>query len=282
MDKVVTPLERRLREDSVAKEAATPEAKSPVAVPIGLPERIEYTRTKTVSIRPEVLERNRIVSTRNDAHTDAYRMLRTQVLLQMRENGWRTLGITSPSPGAGKSTVALNLAISLALEVDHTALLIDADLRRPRVRELLELPSGPGVSDHLVDGTPISDLLIHPGIGHLLILPGGRPVANSSELLRSPMMANMVRELRDRYADRIVVFDIPPVLVGADALALTPALDAALLVVEELETPRKEVQRACDLLANANLLGVVLNKSHEIRLPEPRKASLWARLLGRR
>ena len=115
--------------------------------------------------------------------------------------------------------LALNLAISFAMEVDYTALLVDADLRDPDVRNMLELDPGPGLADYLTGKASIEELLIHPDIGNLVVMPGGAPVTRSSELMRSPMMADMIREMRARYRDRLIVFDVPPMLAGADALA---------------------------------------------------------------
>jgi Mrp family chromosome partitioning ATPase len=186
------------------------------------PGRIAYTRTRTLEVTPDVLERHRLAAVRNDRTSDPFRLLRTQVLMQMRQNAWQTLAVTSPNRGAGKSTVALNLALSFAMEADHTALLVDADLRDPYVRDMLELEPGPGLVDYLLGDAALEDLLIHPNVGNLVVLPGGAPVANSSELMRSPMMADLIRELRGRYRDRLIVFDVPPILVGADTLALSP------------------------------------------------------------
>jgi len=93
--------------------------------------RIQYARTRSVEIPPHALERHRVIAGSDDPTADAFRLLRTQVLMRMRQNRWRTLAVTSPNKGAGKSTVALNLAIGFATELDHTALLIDADLRDP-------------------------------------------------------------------------------------------------------------------------------------------------------
>ena len=138
-----------------------------------VPGRIKYTRTRVVEIAPHVLERHRVAAVANDATADAFRLLRTQVLMQMRQNGWQTLAITSPNKGAGKSTVSLNLAISFAMEVDYTALLVDADLRDPDLRHMLELEPGPGLADYLVGKAELEDLLIHPPLGNLVILPGG-------------------------------------------------------------------------------------------------------------
>jgi protein-tyrosine kinase len=250
---------------------------------VGVPGHIEYTRTRTVKIAPDVLERHRVPAVKNNAMADAFRLLRTQVLMQMRQNGWRTLAVTSPNKGAGKSTVSLNLAISFAMEVDATALLVDADLRDPDVRNLLELGQGPGIADYLLGKAVLGDLLIHPDIGNLVVLPGGEPVANTSELMRSPMMAGLVRELRERYPDRLVVFDVPPILSGADTLALSTYMDATILLVEEGKTTREDVERSLDLLRQSTVMGIVLNKSLELPKPDPirwSKPSWYQRFFG--
>jgi len=234
-----------------------------------LPNRIAYTRTRTIEIAPHVLERHRVTSVNNDTTGDAFRMLRTQVLMEMRKNGWQTLAVTSPNKGAGKSTVALNLAISFAMEVDYTALLVDADLRDPDVRHMLELEPGPGLADYLMGSAAIEDLLFHPNIGNLVVLPGGAPIAQTSELMRSPMMADMIREMQNRYRDRLIVFDVPPILSGADTLALSAYMDATILIVEECKTAREDFERSCEMLRDSNLIGLVLNKSRELAEPEP-------------
>jgi protein-tyrosine kinase len=286
MEKIAIALQRVLGTETEEEnlfgpvhEALHSEASSPVC----LPSRIEYTRTRIVEIAPHVLERHRVAAVANNATTDAFRMLRTQVLMQMRQNGWQTLAVTSPNKGAGKSTVALNLAISFAMELDYTALLVDADLRDPDLRKMLELEPGPGLADYLVGKAVLEDLLIHPLVGNLVVLPGGEPVANTSELMRSPMMAELVRELRGRYPDRLIVFDVPPILSGADTLALSTHMDATILLVEECKTARDDIERSCDLLRHSNLMGIVLNKSRELPEPDPirrPKPGFFARLFG--
>jgi len=249
----------------------------------GMPRRIVYTRTPTVPIAHRVLERHRVTSVNDDISADPFRMLRTQVLMQMRQNGWQTLALTSPNKGAGKSTVALNLAIGFAMEVDYTALLVDADLRDPDIRNLLELQPGPGLTDYLMGKAKIEDLLIHPDIGNLVVLPGGAPVTFSSELMRSPMMADMIREFRARYRDRLIVFDVPPILSGADTLALSTYMDATILLVEECKTRKDEIERSVELLKDSNLIGIVLNKSRELPEPDPiarPEPAFWQRVFG--
>jgi Mrp family chromosome partitioning ATPase len=129
----------------------------------------------------------------------------------------------------------------------------------------------------------LEQLLIHPSIGNLVILPGGAPVTFSSELMRSPMMADMIREMRARYRDRLIVFDVPPVLSGADTLALSTYMDATILLVEEHKTRKDDIERAIDLLKDSNLIGIVLNKSRELPEPDPIKRpepGFWQRIFG--
>jgi len=271
LEKISVALQRLLETQESGEQLfrSVDEAAPAIAAPTRKLGRIVYTRTRTLDVTPDVLERHRLASVRNDRTSDPFRLLRTQVLMQMRQNGWQTLAVTSPNRGAGKSTVALNLALSFAMEADHTALLVDADLRDPDVRNMLELEPGPGLVDYLLGDAALEDLLIHPNVGNLVVLPGGAPVANSSELMRSPMMGDLIRELRGRYRDRMIVFDVPPILVGADTLALSAFTDATILLVEECKTRRGDIARSCELLSNSNLLGIVLNKSRELSKPEP-------------
>jgi capsular exopolysaccharide synthesis family protein len=250
----------------------------------GLPaRRVHYTRTRSVEIPPHALERHRVISVKEDTTADAFRLLRTEVLMRMRHNRWRTLAVTSPNKGAGKSTVALNLAIGFAMELDQTALLVDADLRDPDMRRMLDLEPGPGLADYLTGRSRLEDIMIHPNIGKLVLLPGGAPVVNTSELMRSPMMTEMIRELRGRYPDRLIVFDVPSILQGADTLALSTYMDATILLVEECKTVRADIERACELLRDTNLIGIVLNKSRQLRQPDPiawPKPGRFQRFLG--
>jgi capsular exopolysaccharide synthesis family protein len=288
LDLITVDLSRKLGagpKDSVVSRAADKLAHQPPS-PERRPNRIEYTHTPDIEVPARLLERHRIaVATNNAKAADAFRLLRTQLLMQMRRNGWQTLAVTSPNQGAGKSTVSLNLAISFGMEVDYTALLVDADLRDPYLRTMLELAPGPGLGDYLVGEARLEDLLIHPNIGNLVVLPGGAPVENTAELMGSPMMVEMVRELRSRYPNRLIVFDVPANLSGADSLALSSYIDATILLVEEDRTTPDEVERACDLLRHGNLIGIVLNKSRELPDPGPsrrRRPGFFSRLFGAR
>ena len=227
------------------------------------PSEIVYTQTRRVELSRAHLERNRIVSGLESKEGGTYKLLRTQVLQRMRLNHWRTLAITSPREGAGKTVTAINLAISLAREVNQTVLLVDFDLRRPRLRAYLTADKMPGVGEYLLQDVPLTELFFHPqGIDRLVVLPGSVEFQDSSEMLSSPKVISLAEELKSRYESRLVLFDLPPVLDTDDVLAFSPYFDAALLVIEENVTSKDDITRSVQLLKQqSNLLGTMLNKA---------------------
>jgi len=259
MERIKVALEKAREQRGDAPPAATKPAPAPAANTEG----ISYTQTKTVKVSPALMKKNRLIPAFQDGpYADAYKILRTQVLQRMKENGWKVLAVTSPGEGEGKTVTAINLAVSLAMEINHTVLLVDADLRHPSIHEKLGIGEARGLSDYLLDDAPLQELLVHPeGLDKVVLLPAGRAVRNSAELLNSPKMVQLVEELKDRYPERLVVFDLPPVLTAADALAFAPYVDAALLVLEEGKTQQEEARRAVELLDQTHILGTVLNKS---------------------
>jgi len=225
---------------------------------------IKYTKTRVVSLDSDVLQENRIVmALYNDQKADLFRVLRTNVLKQMRENNWNSFFITSATPGAGKSWVATNLAIAIALEGNQTVLLVDADLRRPSISHHLGLKSKFGFIDYLSGVASLEHVLVHPRIENLVILPGKESTINYSELISSPKMTNFIKEVKSRYESRIIIFDIPPIFVADDALLYMSYCDAALFVVEDEKNTSEELHDAMQILEETNLLGLVLNKSRE-------------------
>lgn len=241
---------------------------------------IAYTSTRTIAVSQEFLRANRVMAGNDRGPAvDAYKVLSTQVLQRLRENRWNALAVVSAGFREGKTLTAINLAISLSREVGHTVLLVDADLRRPGIHRYFGVPAEPGLSEHLIDGLPLDRLLFNPGIEGLVVLPGGRPLQTSSELLGSPKMHSLVQELKRRYPSRIVLFDLPPVLSAADALAFAPYVDATIMVVEEGRTAGDDVIRAAEMLETTNLIGTVLNNSnypglHEEVHAAPRRSML--------
>lgn len=196
-----------------------------------------------------------------DHTADLFRILRTQVLSGLAKLGTTTLGLCSARAGEGKTFVAANLAASIALSQEHSVLIIDLDLRRPRIHKLFGMKQTPGVSNFLTATTPLSECIrttIVPGVE---VLPAGSSIRNSSEALGSSQLANAFAKLRDEDPSRIVICDLPPILASDDALSFSRHLGAILLVVEEGRTRPGELQRSLELLKSSKVLGTVLNKS---------------------
>ena len=201
------------------------------------------SQTQTITVDDALLRENRIVTGFEPCpFTDAYKMLRTQVLQRLNENNWNVLAVTSPGTGEGKTLTALNLAVSLAMEVDYTVLLVDANLRHPSMHEHLGLAHRKGLSDYLTEDTPLSESIDQSQRHRPPDDTAGRAaMLNSAEMLNSPKMAQLVEEMKTRYPSRIVIFDLPPVLDAADAMAFAPYVDATLLVVEEGKTRKRKL-----------------------------------------
>lgn len=248
----------------------------PAREPQLVPSPIVYTSTKTVELTGHMMRTGRLITGyEGGAFVDAYKMLRTQVAQQFRQKGWNVLGITSPTRHEGKTLTAVNLSLALAMDLAHTVLLVDADMRRPGVHHAFGMESCPGLTEYLFDEIPLEQLLIHPGIGRFVFLPGGRAIANSAEALASPRMAALVEELRHRYPARLLVFDLPPLLSRADVLGFAPHMDALLLVVEEGKTATTDVERAMLMLkGSVPILGGVLNKAGRGALTRSRAKDL--------
>lgn len=222
--------------------------------------KVDYTMTTTVAVDAEAMREHRVIfADAADPIADAYSVLRTHVLQRMRTNGWRTLAVTSPGPGQGKTLTAINLAISLAREVNQTVLLVDLDLKRPSVASYFFDNPTLGISDYLIHDAELPDLLINPGIERLVILPGHESFARSSEMLSSPRVIQLVEELKGRYEDRLIIFDMPSLFGSDDVIAFLPYLDAAMLVVEDGKVSKDDLLRAQQLLDKKNI-GIVLNK----------------------
>jgi capsular exopolysaccharide synthesis family protein len=194
----------------------------------------------------------------------AFSRLRNQIIKRLQENGWTTVAITSPSRASGTTLTAINLAISIARDFSYTVLLVELDLVNPSFRQVLGFKQPQGIVDHLLRDVPIAEILLDPGIDRLVVVPAGSPVTNSSELLASPKMTRLLEELKSRHEHKIVLFDLPAVLAIDDAMAFSPFVDCALLVVEEGETRVNDVRRALDQLKSTEILGVVLNRSFDV------------------
>ncbi len=221
-----------------------------------------YDTSRSITLDPLILAKNRcLVYLDNTPQAEPFRVLRSQLLQRTRQAGANTIMITSALPGEGKTTTAINLAVSIAKEFEHTVMLVDADLRKQSVHEYLGTEGEKGLVDHLVNGTPLSELVNWPGIEKLTFISGGRLVNESAEILGSPRMRDLIADMKGRYPDRYVIFDASPVLAGADVLTLAPLVDKIVLVVHAGKTSLEDVSKALQYLPQEKVMGVVLNRS---------------------
>ncbi len=219
-----------------------------------------FQETGVFPVDEDHLERHRIVAHRiRCPEADVYRQLRAKVLQIMNASGFKALAVTSPNYADGKTTVALNLGISIALDLKQSILLVDLDLRKPNVHEYLNLDPQAGLTDYLLNDIPLRDCLTRPPFERLSVLPVGSALENSSELLSSPKMISLAHEVKTRYPDRIVIYDLPPVLIQDDPIAFLPQIDAVLVVVRDGVTKEDDLKRCLESLKGANVIGTVLN-----------------------
>src|SRR5690606_11992968 len=161
---------------------------------------------------------------------NVYKIMRTRILQNLKRNGWNSFGVVSTKQGEGKTLTAINLAISISQETQYTVLLVDFDLRDPSIHNYFNCNVRYGVGDYLYDDKPIEDILFTPGIDGRVVLPCTRPIVNSSEALSSPKVSDLVEELKSRYSNRIVIFDLPALLSSDDVLAFSPYIESVLMV----------------------------------------------------
>lgn len=261
MERIKLAVEKARRQRQAGQAAAGPVERAVPRHDEDL-ESVNYVQTRVVALHGAHLERQRIVAhDKANPASRAFDLLRTQVLQKMEERGWRTLAVTSPNPEAGKTLVAINLAMSIAHQTQKTAMLVDFDLRRPKVGTYLGLPRDRSLNDVLEGGATLAEALVNPDLPRLVVLPTAQPVATPSETLASRKVGNLIAEMRERYASRIVIFDLPPLLGTDDAIAVLPQMDCVLLVVGEGMSSKAEVAESLRHVPADNLLGVILNKA---------------------
>lgn len=234
------------------------------AVPNEQTRRPDYSAFNEVP-PPEIRNPVLITATQPDAPaSEQYRKLKSILVKMVRsQKAGRSLLVTSSIGGEGKTVTSINLAITLAQEFDHTVLLVEADLRRPTLMNYLNMKAERGLTDCLLDGASIADVLVKTGIGKLSVLPAGRPVKNPVELFSSDRMHEVMAEIKDRYPDRFVIIDSTPILPFAEAHILATQVDSVLYVARQDYTPFEKLKEGIANLKSHNLLGVVCNDMDE-------------------
>ena len=210
----------------------------------------------------EQLQEQRVIAaSEHDERVGHYRQLRTQLLKTMRDNILTNLAITSAHEGAGKTLTAANLAIALAKDTNMTVLLVDLDLNTPSIHQKLNLSPEKGLVDFLEGQAELDEILFDPGFDRLMVLAGRSAGKESSELLASPKMQDLMRNLCQQDEANITIFDLPPILRNDDAILFAPYADATLLVVEDGVTTEDQLQQSMHLLEKANVIGTIFNKA---------------------
>jgi protein-tyrosine kinase len=182
-----------------------------------------------------------------------------------KDNPANLIMITSSLPGEGKTYCAINLAMSIAMELDHTVLLVDADVARPSVLRTLGLPAQRGLMDILVDDTlQLPDVILRTNVDTLALLPAGATSNAATELLASSTMAAMLTELANRYPDRVIIFDSPPLMLTTEARVLASHMGQIVVVVEAQTTTQHAVKESLQQLEGMSNVNLVYNKTRDI------------------
>jgi len=199
------------------------------------------------------------------AIAEQFRFLRSMITKPRDRNEVdKTILITSSIQQEGKSYIASNLAATMCMGLDEHVLLVDADLRNPKVHTYFNIPQAQyGLSTHLREGTPLPELLQKTSLRKLTVLPAGLSSENPAELISSRSMQKFVQEVRDRYPDRLVVFDSPPLKLAPEAYVLASLVDGFYLVVRRAKTPREAVKATLERLNRENFRGTILNGYEE-------------------
>lgn len=202
------------------------------------------------------------------SHTaDQYRVIKRPLIINAMGKGASTLRhgnlimVTSALAGEGKSYTSINLAMSIAAELDNTVMLVDADVARPSVLRMLGLPPSPGFLDLLEGKAEMADVLLRTSIDKLTLLPSGTPHPRATELLASDAMRALLDDMAKRYPDRIIIFDSPPLLLTTEARVLAAQMGQVVMVVHAESTLRADVQRALATIDACPVRLMLLNKS---------------------
>jgi len=275
-------IERAINESKRHERSASPEAGEPVISPAAASraaERLPLTsldeevnkpsrKAHTVAIDLGRLRARGMIAPGGErtATAESFQRIKRRILTNVLSSAANVPAnlvlVTSALAGEGKTFCAINLAISIALEVDHSVLLVDADVRKPSIPEALGLRAEKGLMDLLVDrGIDLAEVLYKTDIGKLTILPAGTPQQHTTELLASGAMRELLREIAARYRDRIVIFDSPPLLLASEAGVLAGHMGQVVVVVESGKTTESALKEAVGHIDPNRLTGLVLNKA---------------------
>jgi exopolysaccharide/PEP-CTERM locus tyrosine autokinase len=229
--------------------------------------------SRRVEIDLDALTRAGIVSPNapRSQIADQYRVIKRPLIQNAMGKGASAVAngnlimVTSALPGEGKTFTAINLAMSIATELDCTVMLVDADVARPSVMRVLGLPAGPGLLDLVLDeSTELSGMLMRTSIEKLTILPSGTPHPRATELLASDAMTRLLTDMAKRYSDRIIVFDSPPLLLATESRVLASHMGQIVVVVQAEKTLQSDVAQALATIESCPVKLMLLNQARTV------------------
>jgi protein-tyrosine kinase len=259
--------QERQQQHTVARAAPSiDDAKSHAGATNGAGESWAADPIPIVPVDRRHLQNMRIVAhDGSEGHTSHFDMLRTQILQRLEAASQNVVAITSPRSGCGKTVMAINLAMSIARQIEQGVLLVDLDLRKPQIARYLGLQPAAGIGDVIAGRCTPSEAMLVPDLcGHrLTVLATPNALSNPTEQIVSSTMRRVMSGLRKDPRYRVVLFDLPPMLSSDDFLAFLPQVDAALLVASAGETTVHDIAECERLIDPHKLLGCVLNKVAE-------------------
>lgn len=252
--------ERHGQTSKAGQPSARPIPAGSAAPPPSTQSDAAWAALKPVTVDLAQMQHNRIVALAGAAEATAYGVLRTRVLQQARQHGWKRIGITSPTAGCGKTTTALNLGFSLARHPEIRTVLAELDMRRPAFVRMLGAQGEASFAEVLQGTAAFADAALCHG-KNLAIAPVTRVVRNPAELLHAPSVPAALEGIEAQYAPDLMIFDMPPLLVSDDAMAIAGQLDAVLLIAAADATSIRQVDMCeRELAAQTNVMGTILNK----------------------
>lgn len=258
---------------ATAAVAATPAAPAPAAqaggVGIAIREDGHHPSSKRVELDVVALAAQGFLMphTPRSQTGDQYRVIKRPLIKNAMGKGAATINhanllmVTSALAGEGKSFTSINLALSIAAELDNTVMLVDADVARPSVLRMLGLPQGPGLLDILEDRVEMSEVLLRTNVEKLTILPSGTPHPRATELLASDAMSQLLDDMAKRYPDRIIIFDSPPLLLTTESRVLASHMGQIIVVVHAEKTAQSAVQQALAAIETCPVKMMLLNQA---------------------
>ena len=254
MGKISDALERHKRERSIKTERLYNEDSER-----SVPKDSGTALAKKFSMSHEFSHKVVVLSAPDSVDAENFKVLRAQVLFARDRERPRTIMVTSSFPGEGKTFVAANLAVSIAMGIDEYVLLVDCDLRRPGQHKMLSYSNTQGLHEYLTGQKQLSELIIRTGIDKLSFLPSGKTPSNPAELLSSTKMEEFLKDKKGPYKDRFIVIDTTPSQVTSEANILARYVDVIILIVMAQKSPKEVIRKTIDNLGKEKILGIVFN-----------------------